>query len=211
MWLEVNNEENAGGVFNAFDELVLDVDMRRLLRAMLEPERWYKRTERSYGFEDPDGWLIPGGLERHFDELNDIRKYLLDVMTDPEHHDLEVNREKIHHFLQLENSGLHPCYLIYNYEAVAVHLWYHRFDHEDRKLRDHFSKVIKARLDEVVRNDLQRHDERKAHYERLVERIISVAERLRFEQITRYKLAKILNRIEESSTKARIEALVAAE
>jgi len=197
----------SGDTFDAFDELVLDVDIRRLLRNMMG-DLWRKRTERSYGFEEPEAWEIAGGLLEHRVELERIRWELLEIMTDPLDPDggkAEANRKTIRDFLNVEDRGLHPCYLTYAYEGVAVYLWHHRWEKADVKLSKHFEGILKHRLDDV--NDrLTRPSPLKAHYERLVERIISIAGRLHYQAIERYNLPPILQKIEVPDTRARISA-----
>ena len=115
-----------GESVNAFDELVLpSTEMRQFLRHFMddaEPGRWFQRTALSYGFRE---W--PDLDSARKEELDRIRRTLLDGMTYPEEPPDDV-RQEIDRFLEVDGGDmwLHPKYRMYNYEAVAVWLSQHR-------------------------------------------------------------------------------------
>jgi hypothetical protein len=194
---------------NAFDTIVLDVDTRKFLKDLYgDKNEWYERTRKSYGLDEDSGWNISDEMKSVDGELDQIRRKLLDYMTTPELVSADKIRPVIHHFLTLDAKGLHPCYRMYNYEAVAVFLWHNRKDEEDQKLSTHFETLLTQRLDEANKH-LHQDEPLRPHYERLVERILSIGERLRYEQLSRFNKKKILEKIEEPDTRARIRHIVA--
>jgi hypothetical protein len=200
--------------YNAFDTLVLDVDTRKFLRDMFG-ENWYTRTKHSYGFNDQHGWSrLPEDPEKAAEvkkKLESIRRALLDYMTEPEAAEPVEVRRNVLRLLEMDDEyGLHPCYRMYNYEAVGVYLWYNRRDEEDQKISSYFEDVLKQRLDDASKH-LTDDDPLRAHYGRLVERIVSVGERLRYEKVKRFDTRKIVKKIFEPDTLARIKHIVDVE
>jgi hypothetical protein len=170
----------------AFDELVLNVDMRKFLRGLVEDDvTWYKETRPSYGLDNPEEWEDAKGTL--FDVLEQKRRILLDAMTDPENPEyykespLKRNTmETVHWFVQRQaGPGLHPGYLTYNYESVAVYLTYQRNPGlED--LRKRFDRSLHDRLLAVLA--ILGHDEPKLQTANslLLERVLDIGRRLRF-------------------------------
>jgi hypothetical protein len=178
----------------AFDRLVLNSDMRYFLRFLVDEkygnkDEWYRRTRKSYALDRPDEWhLQEGGLADIFEALDDIRKTLLDSMTEPRRFDNELARSTIRRFFEYEGLNLHPRYLMYNYEGVAVYLWRHRWQQEDLWLLHEFSdRLINRARDLAFELDSDDMDDREG-YELLAERILSIARRLRLTEITRISL-----------------------
>jgi hypothetical protein len=208
----VESESPAEQTFSPFDELVVDVDTRRFVRDMLGRERWIERTYYTYGFGDPSGWhVMKDGRDpkKMFPFLNEIRIQLLDYLTDPDQPNVDHVRRAIRRFFGVEGLHLHPSYLIYNYEAITIFLWYNRSDKRDAKIESHFTTLLKERFDDV-RSRLALNDDSHPHWERLVERILSIADRLRIEQITRYRLDKLVECIADPTVKARIQYIQSA-
>lgn len=211
------------------DDLVLNVDMRKFLRTLLNQEAekhempqisFDNVTRRSYGLEESDdlklwnrGLLVNG--EEDWERLEEMRKVLMHGMTDPERADERTDRF-VRQFMDLENTGLHPGYLMYNYEAVAVYLMYRRWSKEGRLLSEAYSEKIRARL-EQCRRDLAAHQRSEVNLGRLedtigrlVERIFSIALRLRYPWVKDYPSWKneILTLIQKQDTHDRIEGIL---
>jgi hypothetical protein len=185
----------------AFDELVLNVDMRKFLRGLLDSDDiWHNEAKRAHGLVDPDniwhnetkrayGLVDPEDLEEwhaqgmtDLDELNERRWTLLQYMTDPEHPPLRA-RETVEWFLERQSRWLHPRYLIYNYEAVTVFLWYERRNSETEALRSRFGEILRKRF-EMVLDELKAApaevSERTRARKLLLERLLDIGRRLRY-------------------------------
>ncbi|HEY3860586.1 MAG TPA: NACHT domain-containing protein [Verrucomicrobiae bacterium] len=154
---------------NQFDELVLNVDMRQFLRAM-QGKTWFARTFRSYALDRPEEWKLDGAwpaLDKNTEEtLDQERTRLLDLMTDPMMQPpkdwngaaavfgfLERRRgsEKGKHLeKKWGHAGLHPRYLMYNYEAVAVFLKYHWWSEGMDPIKLKFPNLIEAGVEFVL-------------------------------------------------------------
>jgi hypothetical protein len=210
--LEVQAERAGERSFTTFDELVVDVDTRKFVRDMLGRDRWIERTYFTYGLSDVSWWEKCNAVKdiaALLARLDGIRITLLDYLTDPDLSDIGEARRAIWDFFELEGFDLHPNYLIYNYEAVTIFLWYNSSDEHDIKIEAHFRERLKLRFDEVVAL-LYQGGESRHYWERLVERILSIAERLRIESITRYRIDKLIEAIEDPVTKTRIQHLQSA-
>lgn len=194
-----------GAATKDIDDLVLNVDTRKFLADLLKETGRYtfdKVSERSYGLAEKGRALWQ---ERHavdFDKLDDIRKSLLKAMTDPAHQGEDgVLSDDIEWFCrELEKHDFeywHPGYLIYNLESVAVFIIYRRWKAEGRKLRKQVSPILRGILSwllEFLTPDKQdktpeestRFNALRAEYERLIERILHIALRLRLDWVTVY-------------------------
>lgn len=168
----------------AFDELVLNVDMRKFLRGLLESdEEWKRETRKSYGLVDDKDiaeWEAHGTED--FADLDENRWTLLQFMTDPEHPPAHI-RDTVRTFLDRQQRWLHPRYLLYNYEAVAVFLWYERRSPETAPLKSEFGEIVRRRLEDVL-IDLHSlgsdsSDERRAK-SLLLERLLDIGRRLNY-------------------------------
>jgi hypothetical protein len=161
----------------AFDELVLNVDMRKFLRGLVPEAVWRAETRRSYGLDNRDEWEDEDTL---FDVLDSQRWILLNSMTDPENppHD---TLKTIRWFLKRQTQQwLHPRYLIYNYEAVAVYLWYHRWEVDAKNISGDFSEILRSRLEEVLVDLSSQNARLRKAKELLLERILDIGRRLRY-------------------------------
>jgi hypothetical protein len=180
---------------SAFDRLVLNSDMRRFLRSMVQEhyrdsEAWYRRTQNSYALDQPAQWKLSNGYVFHDiqSRLESIRRTLLDSMTDLRTFDTGLTRVAIGDFFEYEGHNLHPRYLMYNYEAVAVYLWRHRWKHEDMWLLHDFEERLHNRALRTM-SELEGPgvDDREG-MELLLERICDIARRLQFEPIIQMRL-----------------------
>ncbi len=202
---------------DAIDDLVLDVDTRKFLRDMIDEDGldFDTVTRRSYGLEDPDQWELEPPLQFRNVKWYEFEKLRLDLMyhmTDPEKPSGNI-RKRIDKFMVMENDGLHPGYLTYNYESVAVYIMQRRWKKEGRDLGDDFGEIMKRRLKACI-SELDAggfaHLEVKKDTERLVERILHIAQRLRFGWI-RKKICKeddIYDLISEEDTQSRIRDII---
>lgn len=198
----------------AFDELVLNVDMRKFLRGLVKDEElWFRETRKAYGLNDEDEWGKYYSSER-IEFLNTQRELLLMSMTDPEsppHNEpaaewFPLIRKTVEWFLEEEqkclsgsDTWLHPRYLIYNYEAVAVYLWYHRWESETKNTSMKFEKTLSMRLANIM-DDLKQADAKlRKPNELLLERILNIAQRFRYSWVRKYndekEQRKLLNLI----------------
>lgn len=174
----------------AFDELVLNVDMRKFLHGLLNSDDvWHHETKRSYGLVDRHDlaqWDAHGATD--FAELDARRWTLLQYMTDPEHPPTDT-RGAVDWFLERQRQWLHPRYLIYNYEAVAVFLWYERRNPKLGKLRSDFGEILRGRFDGVVdelRTDPHVATDGARASSLLLERVLDIARRLRYSWVAAY-------------------------
>lgn len=198
--------------FISFDKLVLNVDMRKFLKYLVGDEKWYSRTKRSYGLENPEQW----SGDHDFGLLEENRKILLNLMTEPENATLSSKGKKtIDWFLKLHNTHeLHPCYLMYNYEAVAVYLRQNWWQEEVRYTANGFQDILKNCLENILR-ELEKQEEYitlRDNLELLVERILSIGQRLRFQWVQDYlepnKNMQLKNSINDEKTRLRIETIL---
>jgi len=191
--LKFPNPEATNRRIRAFDELVLNVDMRKFLRGLIPEEVWFEETKKAYGLKDEVEWERHYSA-KHFNFLNHRRKILLMSMTDPESPPpgkkaddwFRDIKETVEWFLDEEEkclrseSWLHPRYLIYNYEAVAVYLWYHRWEADTRKTSKRFEIILSQRLQKTM-SEVRDSDTRlQKPYELLLERILHIGQMLRY-------------------------------
>ncbi len=173
-----------------FDRHVLTVEMRRFLRDLLGEEAWKARTRRSYALDENSHhlWEDPEWVRANYQDLDRVRYALLAYMTEPENVQLEDVRRDVRSFLEFGGKLLHPAYLMYNYEAVAVYLSDHQWEPEDQKLLRDFHKRLRDDIDQVLRRIPQLapdHPNRDARG-RLVLRILDIAYRLKLKQVWKY-------------------------
>ena len=121
--------------------------------------------------------------------LNEERKALLDAMTEPENKEInKTARGPLLAFLDRDHDHLHPRYLTYNYEAVAVFLKSNRGE-DLRTVRERFGNLLQERLEKTMA-ELARpltQVELRDPKELLVERILSIALRLRYDWAPKYE------------------------
>jgi hypothetical protein len=155
--------------FERFDDLVLNVDMRKFLHEFAEtrgPEEWKERTRISYGlspiFEPEWNQLSEKGRDHWFDEaarakLGDIRYTLLQVMTNPKKQEGQAadatdgapSIPKIEAAIQsiLSNADRwnHPLFLLPNFEAIAVYLQHYGGANRN-SLRSQFDPILEKQM-----------------------------------------------------------------
>jgi hypothetical protein len=201
-----------------FDELVLNVDMRKLLRAFVG-DKWHDETKLSYGInmthwkewnlDEVHGDSSPIDVQSEYEGLNQMRIQLLDLMSSPE---LFINEKKIeientiHVFLENQNV-YHPRYLIFNYEAISVYLWNNNWDPKSKKISEKFSEILKRRAGEILEGLRYNNLTLRRPWLLLLERILSIGYKLRYtwvrelsnieEVVEKYKISnpQILKRI----------------
>lgn len=149
--VSIRVEEKEGKIEDVpeFNELVLNVDMRRFLRHKIDTSekvvvvspgegrsKFHEITRFSYGLESRSEWSWCPDDGADWRSLDDIRITLLDAMTFPESPDRQVEyREEIERYLALEPddliegrspfdmaSDLHPKYVMYCYESIVTYL-----------------------------------------------------------------------------------------
>lgn len=173
------------GDFTAFDELVLNVDMRKFLRGMMGTE-WYSRTLQSYALLEKDWheWDMDLRAGQAFRRLNRVRIALLDLMTDPER-ELRVSGRRIEaciDWLLNEQHQFHPRYLIYNFEAVAVYARSRTPTDKRPAITARFSEILRSRLQKIEAEGI---DVSRAEH-LLVERMLDIGQRLRLDWVRPY-------------------------
>lgn len=129
-----------------FNELVLNVDMRKFLRDLVGEERFCHYARLAWGLGDEaGGWKLEDPELRP--RLEEIHGRLLAAMTEPGslgENDLDQAIEL------LKEPGIDPRYLTYAYEAVSIHLRHHRWRSAYRPLRDRFSRLLHQRLERLL-------------------------------------------------------------
>lgn len=200
------------GDYTPWINLVLNVDTRKFLRGMIKDSEWYERTKKSYALEGDDrsGWIFRDQID--FDELEKERRLFLDYMTDPENEkymrDSDGSLAKaVSGFLDKEEI-LHPRYRMYTYEAVALYVWFHRWDEQAATISRRFSEILHRRLKEI-HEGLQEESPARNALELLLERILHIGQRLRYAWAKEYveKKAELLSLVRDSSTNNRVSAI----
>ncbi|WP_445372042.1 NACHT domain-containing protein [Methylomonas sp. HW2-6] len=206
--------------FNAFDDIVLNPDMRLMLREILGPKYWMERTRKSYGLDSHDEWEFPKNApSRHafLDDLNNKRQILLDSMTTPSNPPLETEDTIEWYLSECNSSWLHPRFLTYNSEAVAVYLWYHRWSPKFDLLNKTFMKHLKLTVERVIKKIELLQSTPEIHqpiqaYEILLERYLDIGKRLRHSWFTTFSQGKdstkCLELIQTQDTRKRIMAIL---
>ena len=206
--------QSGDGETSAFDELVLNVDMRKFLCAAIEEDaeagrgqNWHDETRRSYGLKESSPWW---GDDETKAKLEGIRCDLLDYMTDP-----QSNKAKGEHglrkFLKDHNPDWHPGYLRFNYEAVAVFLRQERWNETFKALRKKFEKIICAQFATVSKkfqlNVPWAGPWTRRDVELLFERMVVIGIRLRLDWICdadRLELERLVNCLSEILIRERV-------
>jgi len=201
------------GNYTPWMNLVLNVDTRKFLKGMIEDFEWYERTKKSYAMEPDDRkyWLHQDAID--FDALEKERRLFLDYMTDPENEkymrDSDGSLAKaINDFLDKEDK-LHTRYRMYTYEAVALYIWFHRWDEQARKISDRFSEVLETRLEEIRVGLLNETRPIRNPLELLLERILHIGQRLRYPWAKQYLSQKeeLLTLVTDAGLNNRIRAI----
>lgn len=182
-------------VFNGntepFDEIVLNVDTRRFLKFLInkkfnDNQAFDELTRKSFGLKNIDEW--DKNYKFDFEELELLRSKLLLLMTEPKNITKEEKDKYVRRFLEVENSHIHPRYLIYSYESVAVYLREYMWNQEIREIGDKFSNILLKRLifymNELKNDKLLIY--LKLPIQILVERILDIAQRLRYKWVINY-------------------------
>ena len=172
---------------NPFDEIVVNVDMRKFLKYFAEKfttKDYASLSQESNGMNSEIGWTnTKFKINNEFwKELEKYRVDLLESMTCPEDPPKSIE-ESIDKFLDLEDTGLHPSYLKYNYEAVAVNIQYNWWDEKYNLISERFNKLLYKRM-EKIKIELYEIDRLKFDQLKiillLIERIFDISRRLRF-------------------------------
>ena len=201
------------GDYSPWMNLVLNVDTRKFLKGMIEECEWYERTKKSYAMEDADlnNWKYRDQID--FKELEKERRLFLDYMTDPENEKYMRDSDRslakaVNGFLDKE-QWLHPRYRMYTYEAIALYIWFHRWDEHGTTISTRFSDVLERRLKEIHEGLVQKGSPVRPVLELLLERILHIGQRLRYSWAKEYvgKKDELLTLIENASTKNRIEGI----
>lgn len=196
--------------FDRFDELILNVDMRKFLKDLVEKRHknnphysdWQTRTRVSYALGEAhlSQW---GEFGRHLTyggpdwrRLENLRWRLLQVMTAPE---VESNdgEQLLRDAMAEEEGALHPRYRMYNLEAIAVYLLHWPGKAYVSDCWERFSKLLEKRLIVTVTELGAGKEEHKASLSLLLEKCIDIARRLRFPWIRSWsegEARKILER-----------------
>jgi hypothetical protein len=185
---------------DAFDQLVLNSDMRFTLKYLIDEQHprpedeksWYRRTRRSYALDRPEVWQLSGGkrFEDVAEDLDAVRRTLLDYMTDPRTVSSDLYKD-MGRFFEYETRNLHPRYLMYNYEAVAVYLWKHSWEAKDQWRLHEFGEKLVARA-RVLQFELEGEPEDREGHELLAERVLSIARRLQMDGVMRIPLQQLI-------------------
>ena len=201
------------GDYNPWMNLVLNVDTRKFLKGMIDECEWYERTKKSYALEERERiyWIYRDQID--FDELEKERRLFLDYMTDPE--DEKYMRDSGHKLAKAVNGFLdkeeilHPRYRMYTYEAVALYIWFHRWDEQTATISKRFSEVLEKRLKEINEGLLQEDLPVRSPLELLLERILDIGQRLRYPWSKEYLRKKddVMALVKDSSINNRINAI----
>lgn len=129
-----------------FNELVLNVDMRKFLRDLVGEERFCHYARLAWGLGDEaGGWELEAPALRP--RLEEIHGRLLAAMTEPG----SLGEKDLEQAIELlKEPGIDPRYLTYAYEAVSIHLRHHRWRSAYRPLRDRFSSLLHQRLEQLL-------------------------------------------------------------
>lgn len=201
------------GDYTPWMNLVLNVDTRKFLRGMINDAEWYERTKKSYALEGDDRCNWRHRDEIDFDELEKERRLFLDYLTDPE--DEKYMRDSdgslakaVSGFLDKEEI-LHPRYRMYTYEAVALYVWFHRWDEQAASISRRFSEILHRRLGEIYEGLLQGESPARNALELLLERILHIGQRLRYGWAKEYlsKRGELLELVKDPSTNSRVSAI----
>jgi hypothetical protein len=216
--VRANDARKTGGdahSFPLFDELVLNVDMRKLLRGIVvtklpdRPNAWYDQTRNSYGLNEVDNWHEPPNAQT-VNELDVIRQNILDIMTEAD----ESVRDRAPHireFFRLTAVHFHPRYALFNYEGIAIYISLFRHRSETQRISESFSDHLWVKLDEALARLGAWPDDEvlRRPYELLVERILSISIRLDYEWIDRrLQLLKDCPQIKSQDVQRRMRTLI---
>lgn len=198
--------------FTAFDELVLNIDMRKFLRGMMKKKEWYVRTRKSYALVGADSqgeWTVDLHADGLFNRLDRVRKTLGDLITDPDR-EIRLRGRRLEvciHWLLDQQHRFHPRYLIHNFEAIAFYARMRPLTDKRRAITVRFSNIMQQRLREIAGRaiDVQRAE----HL--LVERMLDAGQRLRLEWVLSYtgpKGQELLSRLPDDGTRSRVATII---
>lgn len=197
--------------YDPWMNLVLNVDMRKFLKGLVPESEWYERTKKSYAMESEQ--LPSWRHELNFTELEKERRFFLDFMTDPENEKYLKDEDHslastVKRFLAREDQ-LHPRYLLYTYEAVALYVEYHKWDEEGAEISKDFSEILHKRIQKIIAAFSDEKPDRRAVYALLLERILHIGQRLRYRWIKQYKKNRheLLTLAADDNIKARIKTI----
>jgi len=160
---------------NPFNELVLNVEMRKFLRYFMGDDLFKAKARDAWGLEGPENG-----------ELEGLHEILLDFMTRPGKLELAVIDKALK---LLGEEGIDPRYQTYAYEAVAIHLRANSWTKEYKGYIDRFKDLLETRIEETVTR-LKPQRKWPANQEKslllLVERIARLGETFGFEWMEDY-------------------------
>ena len=206
-------EGKAKNGFGAFDELVLNVDMRKFLKAFVGGN-WYHRTAIAYALGEKDWpeWEFeevckgnPVKIRNYKvrNRLDNQRKLLLDTMSEPEI-ERKGTKTTILNFLA-EEIFYHPRYLVPNYEAISVFIWNNIWSEEGKSLYTQFEKIAYNRTKFIIEGLTKNNLKLSKEWLLLLERISDIGYRMRFPWIRqlidqdRVEIKKLLNNLKDSN------------
>jgi hypothetical protein len=198
--------------FTAFDELVLNIDMRKFLRGMMRKKEWYERTRKSYalvGEENKGEWQVDLHADGWLNRLDRVRKTLGDLITDPDR-EIRLRGRRLEvciDWLLDQQHRFHPRYLIHNFEAIAVYARMRPLTDKRRAVTRCFSQLLEQRLREIAGREI---DVRRAEH-LLVERMLDVGQRLRLDWARVYAGAEgqeLLSRLPDDGTRSRVASII---
>lgn len=225
MWEDKRLKDKDDLEFRGFDELVLNVDMRKFLKELVGND-WYDYTRLSYAlnkkhwpqwkFKDvggPDGFDLAD--PETYDHLENQRQTLLNLMTNPEEYTGSAEEQLktvIHQFLD-EEAKYHPRYLIFNYEAVTVYVWRQFTKTEGEEIDKRFNDALHRRCNSIVNGLREGNFSRELikPWELLLHQTLDNAARLSLPWLDEYKDQNygdsICQTVRDESVRARLEGV----
>jgi hypothetical protein len=187
MWLEAQVSD-AESTYENFGRYVLSVEMRRFLRDLMGKETWMSRSLAylMVGDADADSWPDPKWMRENAAELRAVAVSFLGFMTEP-NTDAKRFRQAVDSVMSFDAERLHPRYLMYSYEAVAVFLYDHRWIDDDRKLEAKFEEMLRTRIERSMRRlrEQELGDVARDDIGRLILQMLDIGFRLRLPKLLR--------------------------
>jgi hypothetical protein len=161
-----------------FNNLVVNADMRKFLQYFL-PD-FYDLIKLSCGLLTSKGWRMKeGAYQALLPDLESGLQILTEGMTKPEDTRTEVE-DKIDWFLEkCDPETFYPGYLVYCFQAVATYMLERPWAEKVPRWREKFEELLQIALRRAL-SERQMAEEEKDWLERLAERVLSIAQRLRY-------------------------------